>query len=548
VTTVVQTWSWAVTFDGVPLSCLSGRVSHGVDQSVGLATLTTTKVLADTVSDGADVVVTATINGSPMTLFTGAFRSPERNTSLSGNLATLTCEGPNYRMTYPLEKDVVFAGGARTTAASLQTAAMHIGNDSISWYADPSPNGLSVDRTVTPLTDSNFAWIAGRLHGTNSYPTSLDDKKIKQWSRVEMWQAGEKRGFANFPENSERYNVDDPTDFTDDANWSDFELMIAGEINVADGDLTFRFISGTKPGSGQRDEYEVKNVTWQTAGQNTVRSIIRGMKKRSGVPEYRVNEITDIDGNLVYLGGNGLADGGQVRVSATETPLGFIQRIADLFGYKDFDCADGITRCIPIRGTPHGTVVGTFTEGENIISVRRSYDPSNVYNRVRVEGWSGTDQDRKRVEYASQTALVDVVPSVLIPTPPGISLYRTSDALLTSNGLCADVRRVAEVNHAEAAVYLEWETWPNTVRPGQTVTVNAPSVGFSGELFCLSNEPDLSTSGFRCRMTGWAGGAEPFNGDDADDPDPLEVDDEPTDPRPVEEWLAYKPKGAYSNG
>jgi hypothetical protein len=483
-----------------------------------------------------------------MMRFKGTYRNPDRNCSVSGNVATLSCEGTAYKMTYPLEKDLAFTGGAKAAADALQTAARHIGNDTIAWYADTTGDGTSVSNTETPLVDSNFVWVAGRLHGTNSYPNSLDDKKIKKWSRIEVWQNSVKLGYANFPESSEQYSSMLP--YSSDSNWTDFELMMSADIVAADGNLTFKFISGQYPGSSLYDEYEIKNVTWQTAGKNTVREIFRGMFARVlGPSKYRVVNVTDLDGNTMKLGGNGLADAGQVRVTRTETPLGFVSRIAGLFGYKVFDCPDGVVRVLPVRGMPVGTSAETFAEGDNILAVRRTTNPGEVYNSVRVEGWSGSDQLRKPVAYLSQTATVDIEPSEVIPDPPGKSMLRLSDSLLVSNALCVDVREIAEINHAENAVFIEWDTWPHqSTRPGQRITVDAPSVGFSGDVWLMAMDDDLSPGGFRTRMVGWAGGSDPFDGDaDVDDPDPDETDTEPGDPRSADEWLAYKPGAVYSN-
>jgi hypothetical protein len=553
-TTVVQSPRLRVTFNGATVSALSARTSHGVDQPIATATIDIPLSALDSIPTNADVVVLASLDGGSSwldPLFTGRYRTPDRSASVSGNLATLLCEGRAYRASYPLNEDIAFTGGAKATPDNLQTAALHVGNDTISWYADSSPNGTTVNLTETPAVDASFVWVAGRLHGTNSYPTSLEDRKIKQWSRIELWQDGAKLGYANFPENSERYNEEDPTDFDDDENWADFELFITAAIVAADGDLTFKLISGTKPGSGLRDEYEVKNVTWQTAGTNTVREIIRGLLAETGLStnQYSVKNITDLDGNTMRLGGNGLVDAGQVIIRATESPLSFITRVAELFGYRVFDCPDGVIRCVPVRGAPTGSSSATFVDGTNIVSIRRWVDARNVANAVRVDGASGTDQDRKRFAYASQTADEDVEPSDLIPDPPGVSLLRISDSLLTSNSLCGDVRRIAEINHAEAAVNLEWQTWPVALRPGQIVTVTSPSANYDGKVWLMSIEHDLSVNGFRTRMTGWAGGSETFDGDSSlTDPNPSETPILPGTPRPTDEWFAYKPKGVYSNG
>lgn len=554
-TTVVQDWgsTLQVRFDGEIVEAPNVRTSHGVEQPVGIATIDVPLSALDAIADGAEVTIDSPLDGAR--LFTGIFRSPDRNASVSGAIATLMCEGPNYRMTYPLEKDVVFTGGARQTPANISDHSRHVGNTTIAWYSRPVPEALTVDLIETPTTDSTFVWVRGKVHGSNSYPTTLGDMKIKRWSRVELWQAGEKIGYANLPVSQENYDQELPYgEDADDPNWDDFEVFIAvtvDQIRVDDGDLAFRFISGTKPGSSERDEYEIMRTYWQTAGRNSVREIIRGMKARSGFAsgEYLVNEVTRLSGGTVQLGGNGLVDAGQVRVSATEQPINFVNRIAGLFGYYDFDCPDGITRCQAVRGIPTGPSAAVFVEGQNILSIRRTIDPRNAANKVEVKGASGTDQNRNRFAYTSVTADEDILPSAAIPDPPGVSLLPISDSLLVNFPLCRYVREIAEINHAESAVYLEWRSWPQGLRPGQIVEVNSPSAKFSGKVWLMRVDNDLGVSGCTCTLVGWAGGIAPFDGDDeAADPDPAETPILPTDPRPVDEWRAMRPGAGVNDG
>src|SRR5207237_5996087 len=127
-----------------------------------------------------------------------------------------------------------------------------------------------VDKTFAPTTDSNFLWIAGRLHGTNDYDASVGSKTIKDHSKVVVLQGGVELGRAFFPVSSANWSS--MNDYTNDSCWSDFSIFVACDpgITAAGGNVTIRFHSGRKPGSTDYDEYEVKAVTYQTAGKTSV--------------------------------------------------------------------------------------------------------------------------------------------------------------------------------------------------------------------------------------------------------------------------------------
>lgn len=540
-----------VTVGGVLASYVSEiHAKFGSSQPVSTCSLTMPVELATTYADGDEVLVEFSQDGvwwdDPV--FVGTLVTPERVLAAGGNTATLPCVGPCDRLTLPLEKDLVFTGGAKAVAAAVQTAARHIGNDTIAWYADTTGDGTSVSVTKTPSVDSSFVWVVGRLHGTNDYPTSLDDKTIKKWSRIEVWQDGAKIGYANFPESSEQYSS--MLDYTNDANWTDFELFIAADIVAADGDITFKFISGQKPGATLYDEYEIKVVTWQTAGRNTLREIIRGIIKSGGFSagEYNVNDATDIDGVIVKVGGNGLVDAGQLRITATESRIAWANGLVNLFGYFVFDCPDGIIRMRPIRGIPVNASRATFSESGPLAGIpligipRTGRDASRVYNNVLVEGASGTDPDGVKFAYSSQTADVDVLPNDLIPTPPGVKTLRLSSNLLTTGAQCSKVREIQEVT-ATDVTFVEVESVPVPIYPTQTFTVVSATVGVDDEFFATSISYDVDAGGYRMSLSGERGTEVPF--DEIDDPDEDEDDAEPTVPRPVNEWAGgYKPKAS----
>src|SRR4029079_13814976 len=121
-----------------------GQVSFGTKQPVGTCSLTLPLPLPPQVQDGAAVVVEFQQDGSWWAdpVFSGTFRNPALNLTTQGATATLTCEGSLYRMTYPLEQDIAYAGGAKSAPVALSLGAagtyLHLGTQVITWYADDS--------------------------------------------------------------------------------------------------------------------------------------------------------------------------------------------------------------------------------------------------------------------------------------------------------------------------------------------------------------------------------------------------------------------------
>jgi hypothetical protein len=534
--TLVQSWSKRATIGGDITSFLEAHIAYGV-RRVGTCSLMLPLPVPDNVVVGADVTVEVAKDGvwfgDP--LFTGTVRQIDEHLTAAGAVAIVSCEGPLYRTTYSVGF-LIFAGDARGLPQNVITTPKHLGTATIAWYEVDAPTGTTYDAVVTPTTDSAFIWLAGIVHGSNSYDESVDDRKITKWSRVEVYQDGAKIGYANLPESNEQWA--DELDYTDHGEWDDLERFIAAPIVETDGDVTFRFISGTKPGTSSRDEYEIDDVTWQTAGKQSIRQMVRGLYKRCGLTAYAVHEVRDIDGNFVRLGGNGLVSNGQVTIGRREMPYSFITRILDLFGFAQFDCPDGVVRVKPFRGVPPVSVA-TFTEGATILGVpRNAIEPRDVWNRVLVEGAAGNDEDGRRFSYSYRTADEDILPDPTIPDPPGVGLLAMSSGLLVSDELCEQVGGIQEANAGGRSI--SWDAWPRDgLSPAAGVTVTAPTVGFDGDVWLESIRYDIDSGGYRMSCTGWSGTGTAF--DETPDPDPDEDDAEPIEPRPDDEWTPYSP-------
>lgn len=543
---IIQTWDKRATIDGELTSFLSVTTDHGV-RTIGTCDLLIPSPVPAHVTVGAEVVVEASLDGNWLStpLFTGEVRVVDPTVSANGATTRVSCQGPAYRLAYPLGRDVTWTGGAKAAPTTILSSPVHLGDDTIAWYADTTPVGITHDVTWTPSVDADFVWVTLDLHGTNSYDASIGDKKIKHYSKLQVIQDGEVRGYANFPVSNEQWGSE--LDYTDKDNWDeDEELYIAARIRVADGDVTFRFKSGLKPGTSQRDEYEVDDVTIQTAGKQTLRRIVRGMLAKSGIPlaQRDVYQVTDLDGDTIYLGGNGLVDAGQIRIEGKEQPLSWLSNVLDLFGFVLFDSPDGVVRVRPFRGQPTGDPVFTFEEQVNIISVSdASNDPSRVYNSVSVRGASGSDENGKRFAYTYRTDPGDVAANPVIPDPPGEHTLTLSSTLLTSDDLCEQAGEIAEVNNSDATT-ITFETWPHAIRPNNTIAVIAPTADIAATMRVENVRTTIDASGYRQTIAAWIGTAVPFS--ETEDPDPSETDIEPADPRPDDEWVPYNPLAGVS--
>lgn len=539
-TEIVQRWAHRVRIGGIETTILDGSGEHATARPVGTCRLMVA-LPAPHVVDGASVVVEAQKDGDwlSMPLFTGTVRLPDPSLTMSGAVASIDCVGPNHLMSFAFDEEVAFTGDLPGGEEEIIDAPLHLGTQTISWYADTTPAGTFHEETITPTTDTYFLRVTGKHHGTNSYDTSTGDLKTTSFSQIVVSQAGDEVNRINLPVSNERYG--DELDYTNIANWDDFDVLIAGTFTVAGGDITLRFESGKKPGTNNRDEFEVRDVVVQTAGKNTIRQIGRGLKSKAGLAtsQYRVNEIKALDGSVVKLGGNPYVDNGQIIVGERDDPLSFYTRILELFGFVDVDCGDGITRTLPLRGAPSGPAVASFVEGVSMVSIPRSrQDPRNIVNKVTVTGATVTDAKGRRSTYSYTTDPEDVVPNSAIPSATGIAVLPIPSNLLTSYTLCEQVGKIAEVNNTNADE-IEWDTWPHALYPCQIVSITAPTVGFSGKAFLTSVRWAIGRSGYTMTLAAWRGVATPFS--EQSDPDPSESAIVPTARQPRDLWLPYSP-------
>lgn len=441
---------------------------------------------------GAEVIIEATndIDDPQERVFWGTIDSIDREFTQQGNVRRLSCHGRGWALTLPLEETIAYAGGARTTPTLISSSVYHIGNHTYAHYSDTTPDGTTVTVTFTPSVDARFVQVTGRQHGANSFPISVD-KEIREFSRIEIWQAGAKRGYANMPESAEQYEA--KLDYTDDANWEDFDLTIGASIDKDLGDVEIRFISGRKPGSSERDDYEIKGVTYRIAGRSGVQGLLKSLMRTrgygtngNGVP-YRIPVVRDLNGDEVLLGGNGLIDNGQVVLEQGEQPWRWMADLVDLWGYALIDHPRGI-RVVDVKGEPIWYVnEKTFTDQLNAWSLKWRESVSDTVTKWAVYGASGSDEYGQPFQYASVGVGVDA-PSY-IPDPPGFVARELSTDLLVSDGLAQSVREVAELQSASSSITVTFSGEPSPhLTAGSAIALRAPTLGIDETISAWATE------------------------------------------------------------
>ncbi|MGE3796855.1 MAG: hypothetical protein AB7G88_03360 [Thermomicrobiales bacterium] len=147
--------------------------------------------------------------------------------------------------------------------------AYHLGNQIISRYRDPTPDGTSVTIDIrVPDAEYTSVALSGIAHGTNSY----NNRSPSTGSVVEVWQLPEPSEPATGDNELRRVgSVELPTldeesnrqrNYTPDTYWTPFRLPMPGSLKA--GAAEIRLISGGNP-DGQ-DDYEVTDLTLTYCG------------------------------------------------------------------------------------------------------------------------------------------------------------------------------------------------------------------------------------------------------------------------------------------
>jgi hypothetical protein len=522
--TFYQEPTYGVYIGGIATSVHEAHTAHGVDEPVGTVTLVLSLPLPAHVVEGAVCEVIVDNGDRSARIFQGALRMHDRRFSDDGAEVTITADGWGYLLAFKGEDDVAFSGGAPLTPISIYSAPLHVGDETLAHYADDAPNGTTVTITGISSERSNFVTIAGRHHGSNS--TKNDDElDMVTSSRIEIWQGGHSRGSAPLPVSDEKWVENEPDDedpepqidFTLDAEWENFSVVVPVKV-LAEGTCDVKFVSGTIS-DGQRDEFEVKQVTALMAVPINPHEVVRGLARQRGFmgglgPSYAGELFVDVAGEEIFIGGNGYVDDGQIRIEKDESWLDRCTELSTLFGYRSFDCPDGKFRTRKYRGLPDKKPSTDFTEGVDAFDIGYVRDTRPILTYIEVTGASGTDSFGQPFAYRS---VADVIPAhPLIPNPPGVAFTQISSEYLVSNDLCEQVREIAEIDFGDVYQEYSWSSYCHPwVHPGMVATLTFPTMGIiDTDVWIKSVSTDISDDGIWSTYTGWIGSGIPLPGDD----------------------------------
>ena len=140
-----------------------------------------------------------------------------------------------------------------TTETLLGSGGVHLGNQTVGYYRNPSPNGntsgtehriaFSVVNPYTTLT------IRGWAHGTNNFAGGQNSTA----SRFEIWQDGARVASGDLPVTGE----DGGADYDQDAPWHQIVIPLSGSLLAGSAEL--RIIAGEDTDVGDVDDMELRD-------------------------------------------------------------------------------------------------------------------------------------------------------------------------------------------------------------------------------------------------------------------------------------------------
>lgn len=221
---------------------------------------------------------------------------------------------------------------------------------------------------------------------------------------------------------------------------------------------------------------EIERVYAQSLGNSDDAVIIRNLIEAWGIP----NTLHDIESSAWELG-----QINEVVVRKGDSFLDLIRRIDTIAGYKTFDLHDGaIYRRAQDPTGSGGVSEATFTEGVNILSIRRAQNTSNIINHAIVEGFTYEGVPVK-AEYMAGNGILDAFSGLGTPNYRATTLK--DDLIETETHALEVAQRLVQYGNRRGDSLELTVLFEPTLSVGLTVTVNAPSVGANGNRLVIES-------------------------------------------------------------
>jgi hypothetical protein len=149
---------------------------------------------------------------------------------------------------------------------------VHIGDETVSWYKDTTPDGTEVTIDIDiEHDDYSSLRLTGRVHGSNSYGVA---STASTGSVIEVWQLEDpslpesgsnemqRKGSMELPTANEEYGKRRNYS-SSNTYWQSFSLPMPGQLKVGAAEL--RLIAGDNV-PDRKDDYEIKDLQLVTCG------------------------------------------------------------------------------------------------------------------------------------------------------------------------------------------------------------------------------------------------------------------------------------------
>ena len=258
-------------------------------------------------------------------------------------------------------------------------------------------------------------------------------------------------------------------------------------------------------------------ASWQPGdieitGPISLKDAFRSLCDLRGIPTYLADDTTTTDGMTeIVLGGNDAINGGHIRLDERTSPLDWLTRTAELYGYRVFDSPDGTVRLARVSGlaTPNeDETPPTYEEGVNCFRLSRRRDVRPMANYIEVLGARYTGDDGGVTAIRS---IPDEVPYADELAPLGVSKFTVSSQDIVTDEQAEWVRNATEVDRGEPYELMSWDTWGRAdLQPGNVVTLNAPDThGITDEDYWIIDlDQAVTDQGYIATVTGWRGSGE----------------------------------------
>jgi len=153
------------------------------------------------------------------------------------------------------------AGDDCVTQTLLSSSGRHLGNEYLSHYRRPNPDGTVVKIPFSVAEDYSTLTIRGYGHGTNSFVANAESTA----SRFEIWQPHDTtRAVASGEMPRLNENLEKRLNYSLDSTWERLVIPLTGSLRAGSAEL--RIIAGEDRTVGDIDDFEVRSLTITTCG------------------------------------------------------------------------------------------------------------------------------------------------------------------------------------------------------------------------------------------------------------------------------------------